>query len=137
MTAIDRRTPRGDAPLKGESSTRTLALCLGSVGVMIVWPLLGIMLMQPSFETASEAFMLFGGVTMFPLMILALFGPVPAQVLIMLIMLVWLSFALLPHVWLRRAPRSWTAVGALFLIQSLCSLAQAGIGALLILGKSI
>lgn len=136
MTAPDPRESRPDALIRGEAPVRTLALCLGSVVVMVVWPLLGIGLLHTSFDKASEAFLFFGGITMFPLMVLALFGSVPEQVLIVLILLVWMAIALLPHLWLRRPTRSWTAVGALFVVQTLCSLAQAGMGALLILGKN-
>jgi hypothetical protein len=104
---------------------------------MVPWPLLGIMLTQPYFDKGSEAFILFGGLTLFPLMILTLFGPVPEEVLILLIMLVWLAAAVVPDVWLRRRLRSWTAIGVLLGVQSAFSLAQAAMGSLLILGKNV
>ena len=104
---------------------------------MTPWPLLGILLMQSLFDKASEAFFFFGGITMFPLMILALFGSPSEEVLISLFMLVWVAAAVVPDVWLRRRLRSWTAVGVLLAVQSAFSLAQAAMGALLIVGKSI
>ncbi len=116
---------------------RILALCLGSLAVMAPWPLLGIMLTRPYFDEASEAFMLFGGITMFPLMILALFGSVSEEVLIVLMMLVWLAAAVVPGFWLRRRLMSWRAIGVLLGTQSAFSLAQALMGALLILGKNV
>lgn len=116
---------------------RILALGLGSLAVMAPWPLLGIMLMRPYFDEGSEAFMLFGGVTLFPLMILALLGPVSEELLIALFMLVWLAIAVLPDLWLHRRLGSWLAIGTLLGLQSAFSLAQAVMGALLILGKNV
>ena len=114
-----------------------LALCVGSLVVMTPWPLLGIELTRPQFDTASEAFMLFGGITMFPLLLLALFGPASEEVLIVLMMLVWVAAAAMPVLWLRRRLRSWMAIGVLLSVQSAFSLAQAAMGALLILGKNV
>lgn len=116
---------------------RSLALCLVSIAVMIPWPLLGILLTRSSFDRPSEAFLLFGGVTMFPLMILALFGSVPEEVLIALIMLVWLAAAVIPGLWLRRSLRSWWAVVVLLAFVASFSLAQAVMGALLVVGKNV
>lgn len=104
---------------------------------MVPWPLLGIVLTQPYFDKGSEAFMPFGGITLFPLMILALFGPVPEEALISIIMLVWLAAALVPDLWLRRRLTSWRAIGGLLAAQSAFSLAQAAMGALLVLGKNV
>lgn len=128
---------RRPAPLKVGTPLRTLTLYIGSLAVMVPWPLLGILLTRSSFDEASEAFMLFGGITLFPLMILALFGSVSEGVLIALIMLVWLAAATVPVLWLRRRLRSWMAVGIVLSIQSAFSLAQALMGVLLIVGKSV
>jgi len=81
--------------------------------------------------------MLFGGITLFPLMILAIFGPFPEEVFIALVLLVWLAAAAVPGLWLRRRLGSWMAVGILLSVQSAFSLAQAVMGALLILGKNV
>jgi hypothetical protein len=104
---------------------------------MSAWPLLGIALTRPYFDEASEAFLLFGGITMFPLLLLALFGSVPEEVSIVLLLLAWLAAAVVPDVWLRRRLRSWMAIGILLGVQSAFSLAQAAMGALLILGKNV
>lgn len=119
------------------SPSRILALCFGSIVVMAPWPLLGIMLTRPEFDRPSEAFLLFGGITLFPLMLLALFGSVPEAVLIGLIMLVWMVAAVLPGYWLRRRLTSWSAVVVLLSVQSAFSFAQAVMGALLVVGKSV
>lgn len=116
---------------------RFLALCLASLAVMAPWPLLGILMMQPHFEKDTEAFMLFGGITLFPLMILAIFGPVSEQVLIVLFMLAWVAGGVLPNLWLRRRLRSWSAIGVLLAVESAYSLAQALMGVLLIVGKNV
>lgn len=116
---------------------RTLVLCVGSIAVMLPWPLLGILLMQSLFDNASEAFFFFGGITLFPLMILAIFGSPSEEVLITLFMIVWLAAAVIPNLWLRRRLRSWTAVSVLLGLQTAFSLAQALMGALLIVGKSV
>lgn len=128
---------RQPAPSKVGTPLRALALILGSLAVMVPWPLLGILLMQSSFDKETEAFMSFGGITLFPLMILALFASPSEEVLIVLIMLVWLAAAVVPGLWLRRRLRSWWSIGALLGAQSAFSLAQAVMGALLIVGKNI
>ena len=116
---------------------RTLALCVGSIVVMAPWPLLGILVMRSSFEQPTEAFFFFGGITLFPLMILALFGSPSEEVLIALFMLVWLTAAVIPDLWLRRRLRSWSAIGGLLGAQAAFSFAQAAMGAMLILGKNV
>lgn len=115
----------------------TLALILGSIAVMAPWPLLGTLAMRSSFEEPTEAFYFFGGVTLFPLVFLALFASVSEEVYIALVMLVWLAAAVLPVLWLRRRLRSWLAIGLLLGAQSAFSLVQAAMGAMLIIGKSI
>ncbi len=104
---------------------------------MTPWPLLGILVTRSSFDKASEAFLLFGGITMFPMMILALFGSVREEVLIVLIMLVWFAAAIVPNLWVRRRLGSWGAIAALLGTQAAFSIAQALMGALLIVGKNV
>lgn len=116
---------------------RTLALCLASLAVMAPWPLLGILLLRSSFDEALEAFLLFGGITLFPLMILALFGLTSEHLLIVLVMLAWFAAAVMPGLLLRRRLTSWWAIGGLLAGQAAFSFAQAVMGALLIAGKSV
>ena len=126
----------GLAPKIG-SPLRALALCLASLAAMAPWPLLGTLLLQAQFDRPSEAFMFLGGITLFPLMILALFGNPSEELLIVVIAMVWLSAALLPDFWLRKRFASWGAVGGLLAAQSAFALAQALMGAMLIIGKSV
>jgi len=116
---------------------RPLALCVASLAVMAPWPLLGMLLLHAQFDRPSEAFMFLGGITLFPLMILALLGNPSEEVLIVLVSLVWLAAALLPDFWLRKRLVSWGAVGGLLAAQSAFALAQALMGAMLIIGKSV
>ena len=116
---------------------RILALGVGPLAVMAVWPMLGYVVLQSSFEHPSDVFFFFGGITLFPLMILALFGSVPQQVLITIFMLVWLAAAVVPVLWYRRSLTSWKAIGKMLGAQSAFSLGQAVMGALLMLGRSI
>ena len=119
------------------SIQRILALCVGPLAVMAFWPLLGYLVLHSSFEHPSDVFFFFGGITLFPLMVLALFGSVPEQVLITIFMLVWLAAAVVPVLWYRRSLTSWKAIGILLSAQSGFSLAQSVMGALLMLGRSI
>lgn len=128
---------RPSGPSKIGTPLRFLALCLGSLAVMAPWPLLGILVLRSQFDQPTEAFLFLGGVTMFPLMILALFGSVPESVLLVIVSLVWLAAATIPNIWFRRRLRSWSAVVGLLAAQSGFSLAQALMGALLIIGKSV
>lgn len=124
-------------PSKVGTPLRTLGMCLASLIIMAPWPLLGILLMHPYFDKETEAFMLFGGITLFPIMILALFGSVSEEVIILLLMLAWLAGCVIPNIWLRHRLRSWMAICVLLGIQSAYSLAQALMGVLLILGKNV
>jgi general stress protein CsbA len=118
------------------TAVRTLSLCAASIAVMVPWPLLGIVLMHSSFDKQSEAFLFFGGVTMFPLMLLSLFGSVPESTYIAVFMLVWLAVAVVPIVLIRRRFTVGWIVGVLC-VQMGFSLAQAAMGAMLIIGKSV
>lgn len=116
---------------------RGLALCIASLAVMVPWPLLGILATRSLFDRPSEAFLLFGGITMFPMMILAIFGSFSEEVYIVLMMLVWCAAAIVPNLWVRRRLTSWSAVAVLLGIQAAFSIAQALMGAFLIIGKSV
>jgi hypothetical protein len=104
---------------------------------MAIWPLLGTLMLRSSFEQPTDAFFFFGGLTLFPLMILAIFGSFSEQVHITIILLVWLAAVVVPVVWYRRSINSWRAIGRLLGAQSAFSLGQAVMGALLMLGRSV
>ena len=131
----DQRPPR--ATSKVGTPLGVLAMSVGAIAVMVPWPLVGILLLRSQFDEASEAFFFFGGITLFPLMILALFGSAPEEVLIAIFMFVWLLAAVVPALVLRRRLTSWWIVAGLLGVQSVFALAQAMMGAMLIIGKSI
>lgn len=113
-----------------------VVLGLASLAVMLPWPLLGILLVRSQFDDPSEAAMLFGGVTLFPLIVLAFFGFADA-VYAVLMMLVWVAAVVVPGVWFRRRLVSWRAVAGLLGGQSAFSFGQAAMGVMLIVGKSV
>jgi general stress protein CsbA len=108
-----------------------------SLAAMLPWPLLGILLLSSQFDKPSEACIFFGGVTLFPLMILALFGSVPEEALLAIILVVWLAAAFAPWILLRRFLDSRGAIIGMLALQAVFSIAQAAMGALLVIGKSV
>ncbi len=119
------------------SALRTLKVALASLAVMAPWPLVGVLLLHSQFDRNSEAFFFFGGITLFPLMILALFGDVSEAVLIVILMIVWLAVALLPSLIWRKQLEPPGRFTALLAVQSLFAFLQSAMGAMLIIGKSV
>ncbi len=117
--------------------TRILAHGAVSLAAMLPWPLLGILLLSSQLDKPSEAGIFFGGVTLFPLTILALFGSVPEEALLAIILVVWLAAAFAPWILLRRFLDSRGAIIGLLALQAVFSIAQAAMGALLVVGKSV
>ena len=113
-----------------------MALCLASFGVMVPWPLLGILLTHAYFDNRNEASLLFGGMTGIPLAILALVG-LSETAFISLILLVWVATAVVPDIWLARRLSSRRAVFKLLGAQTAFSFAQAAMGAMMIFGKAV
>ena len=110
MNTQDNELNRQTASSKIRTPFQFLALFLASLTVMAPWPLIGILLTRTSFEEPTEAFMLFGGITLFPLMILALFGSVSEFVFIAIFMIVWVAAAAIPILWLHRRLKSWSSI---------------------------
>lgn len=124
-------------PLMVGTVPRLLLLFLASLAVMLPWPSLGIWLLGGQCDRPSEAFMFLGGVTLFPLMILAIFGNPSEELLLAIVAAVWLVAAFVPPVLLRARLVSWWRVGWLLGAQALFAFAQAAMAALLIIGKSV
>jgi hypothetical protein len=97
-----------------------MGLVPASLLVMTPWPLLGLLGLHAHFDRATEWFVLLGGVTMFPLPLVALFASPSEEVTALVVTLV-----------------SWRRVGGLLGAQSLFALPQAVMGALLVLGKDV
>jgi hypothetical protein len=135
VTSVDQavtRETRAQRPTVG----RALALCAASFGVMAPWPLLAILATQSLFESWNEAALLFGGLTGIPLLIFALVG-ISESVFVSLILIVWFAALLVPHFWFARRVPSRNAVGVLLGLQTGFSFAQAALGALMVVGKSV
>lgn len=120
----------------GPTIRGVLALCMASFGVMLPWPLLAILVTRSYFDNWNEASLLFGGITGIPLALLSLLGLSEAA-LVLLVILVWVATAVVPDIALARRLSSRRAVVALLGAQAFFSLAQAGMGALMIFGKAI
>ncbi|TWT86379.1 hypothetical protein [Neorhodopirellula pilleata] len=109
---------------------------LGSLLVMLPWPMLGIAACMglSLFEKSSEAIFMFGSITMIFLLPLA-FVVTSEWIYGTLIGIVWLLVLFLP-LWLgKRALRPRFHVQTVLVCQSLFSAMQAGLGFLMILGK--
>lgn len=109
---------------------------LGSLAVMLPWPLLGIVacMVLSLFEEAGEAIFMFGSVTMIILMPLALvvssewiFGVLSGMV--------WLSVLALPRCFPKKSLHPRFHVELVLVCQALFSAIQAGLGFLVVLGK--
>ena len=137
MTAHPEHQDRPRSASSGGALLSILARCAGSLAVMSPWPALGVLLLRSQLEQPSEGFFFVGGITLLPLMILAIFGSAPEEVLIGICLLVWLSVAVLPWILFRRHLGSRWAVVGMLALQSLFALAQALMGALLVIGKSV
>jgi hypothetical protein len=111
-------------------------LFLKSFAVMIPWPLLGIILCYRMFDQPDEAVLLFGGITGIAAFIVMAVVDLPDTAFAVIIVVAWCLALVAPPVAMYRWRSSQTAIVALLLIQGGFSIAQAALGALMILGKS-
>jgi hypothetical protein len=125
--------PLNDAPASFPRSS-----ILGSILVMLPWPMIGIAacLSLSLFEDLGEAIFMFGSVTMILLLPLAfvtdsmwIFGAMSG--------LVWLSVLLAPSYFGRNSNHPRFHIHAVLVCQSLFSAIQAGLGFLVVLGKQV
>ncbi len=116
---------------------RWLLLNLASFAVMLPWPALGILLLRSSFEQPLDASLFVGGVTLFPLLIVALCGIDSEEATPWITGAVWLLAAFLPNLLLRKHLNARAAVIGVLVAQSVFSFAQALMGALLLVGRSV
>ncbi len=115
---------------------RLLALCVGSLAVMAPWPFLAYLATRSLFDSPDEVIMLLGGVTGLALLIFAFFG-MSNEVFKMVLLVAWVAAAIVPDFWLGRRPMTWKAIGWLLAAQAAFSFAQAALGGMVILGKSV
>lgn len=112
-------------------------LFLKSFAVMIPWPLLGIVLCYHMFDQPDEVVLLFGGITGIWALLLMTVVDLPDTAFAVIIVVAWCLALVTPPVVMYRRRPSQTAIVVLLLIQGGFSIAQAALGALMILGKSV
>lgn len=137
-TLVDRDSITRVPPSDNKSSANPWIVFLGSLLVMLPWPLLGIGACSALslFEKSNEAVLMFGGVTLFFLIPLGLIVE-SEGVLCVLIGIVWLLALVLPP-WIGRKSRHTRFNPAVMLICQCCfSAIQSGLGFLLVLGKQV
>lgn len=117
----------------GASAGRVL---LGSLLVMLPWPLLGIAACEglSLLEAPGEAVLMFGGVTMFLLLPLGLLVN-SEWIFSMFIGLVWIVALFWSVCFRRKSFDTGLQVQRILVCQSVFSAIQAGLGFLLVLGK--
>ena len=111
-----------------------------SLLVMLPWPLVawGLCLWGSLFESAFEAVILFGSFTLLLLLPLACGGlEIPEVILGIIIMIVWCAVLLFPVYGPSRLRNSKVALICLFILQGLYSAVQAGLGVLMLAGRSV
>ena len=106
-------------------------LFLKSCAVMIPWPLLGIVLCHRMFDQPNEAAFLFGGITGIAL-VWTVFVGLPETAFVVILVVAWCLALVVPPVVMYRRRPSQTAI---VVIQGGFSIAQAALGALMVLGK--
>lgn len=123
-------------PLNNARVTSPQRALLGSLLVMLPWPMLGIAACVglSLFEKSSEAIFMFGGVTMFFLLPLGLYVS-SEWIFGVLIGAVWLAALVLPLLFATKSIHAKSRIELIFLCQAIFSAIQAGLGFLLIVGK--
>lgn len=126
-----------EAAVNNEPVYFSVRALLGSLMVMLPWPILGIAICLgfSLFEEFGEAVFLFGSVTMIFLLPLALvvnsmwiFGTLSG--------FVWLLVLFLPFTFGKSSILRKLNVQTVWVLQSLFSAAQAGVGFMIVLGKN-
>ena len=105
---------------------------------MLPWPLFGISLcmMGAIFEQANDFTLLFGGVTLIFLLPLALVDP-PEWVLVVIFIFVWIFVFVLPALLVALGKLRKNNLIVAYVLQAVFSVAQAVLGMLMIVGRSV
>lgn len=115
-----------------------LLVFLGSLLAMAPWPLIATSLgmLGRVFEQANDFMLLFGGVTMIFLLPIGLLDP-PEWVFVAISAFVWILVLFLPVLVVGSRKRRKVHLAVAFVIQAGFSITQAGLGLLMILGRSV
>ena len=119
---------------RGRHSPAFFALTFVAV---IVWPLLGIAASLSMYDDISEAAILFGGFTAVLLLPVYMVFPASETLYAVAIIAIWLLVWIVPSVWFTSKPRTRGSQFLFLAILSGVSFAQAALGFLMILGKSV
>ncbi|MHC5028260.1 MAG: hypothetical protein ACYTGR_16020 [Planctomycetota bacterium] len=134
VTRID---PRPGDQRPASSPTRVFMVTLSGLGVMLPWPLLLLVLLQSHLDQPDEVMLLFGGVTgLLILAVGAVTTMVSEAVFCLAIGVIWALALLLPPICLARRLRSRGVVLWILGGQAVFSIAQALLGAMMIVGKA-
>ena len=104
---------------------------------MAPWPLIGYILTRHYMDQPEEVFLLLGGVTLIPIVLLMAIG-FPAVLAEPLLVVIWIAVATAP--WAMRSKHVRHSImhrGKVYVAQSAISLIQAAFGAFLLLVKDV
>ena len=107
---------------------------------MLPWPVIAVGLgrLSGQFEQWFEVAIMFGSITIFFLLPFALFGvEIPEIVICGILLAVWCGFLLFPLLASYRWRTSRQVLIVLYILQSAFSAAQAALGLLMLIGKSV
>jgi hypothetical protein len=110
-----------------------------SLAVMLPWPLFAACWCQwmSLFDLVGEIVLLFGSVTLLFLLPVMLIAELPEPLLAVIVLSVWVLVLVLPPVVIVRRGKRRKSVVVMFVTQAAFSFIQAGLGVLMILGKSV
>ena len=112
---------------------------LYAILVMAPWPLLAWYLLESQglFDRATEIPLVFGGLSLVPLIVVHLIVPMSDAVLGVLVCIIWGLTAVLPPFVFARWIKGRFGLLLMLGVLSCISFAQAAVGALMILGKNV
>ena len=109
-----------------------------SLIAMLPWPLIaiGLCVTGSMFEQSNEFILMFGGVTMIFLLPIGMFDP-PEWVFTAIFVVVWVFVLLLPVLFAARRKLQRGHLVVAYVLQTGFSIAQAGLGLLMIVGRNV
>ena len=128
------------APPTDGTQVPTPLVLAASLAAMVIWPALGIAggMALNVFERPDEYGLLFGGVTMFAALPLAFIPGMPEITFVVIGVGVWLAALVYPPLrWVSGREDGRRRAVLTLVAQSVFSLAQAGMGLVLLIGKDV
>jgi hypothetical protein len=111
---------------------------VGSMVAMMPWPMLafGLCMMGSIFEQPNEFILLLGGVTMLLMLPIGLLDP-PEWVMVVTICSVWIIVLALPVLLAAKQRLSKSQLVVALVLQTVFSMAQSGLGLLMLAGRNV